>query len=352
VLEMPTATGASNRIASLTGDRCGAAWSRIRMSASRAQPVLRRPALAFIEQARAFHRVAMNMSGGSAALPLYYCALNLAKAELLLANVTSPTGKQRHGLSHDPALASQLRTEGVAIMAQGVFPSLYRARTGRATGIIGSARVRLTDQLFRIGDVHSEMSVSGLSGEITRALAQLQLLEHGGQFRGELTIWKGVGEETWITSRRPTAAAFRAEMNAAFQRVHGPPDQYKLETRRRWPTRVEAERGIGSLIAPYAMQGTLPRSVVQPGITVLRPGVRTKDATRNRIVGELLLPLPDHLARYLFIFLMSSIVRYTPARFEASADSYLKAIVDLAIDEARVTVLLDSAFFISRVIID
>ena len=44
---------------------------------------LRRTAEAFVRQARTFHTVAMATPGASASLPLYYCALSLAKAELV-----------------------------------------------------------------------------------------------------------------------------------------------------------------------------------------------------------------------------------------------------------------------------
>jgi hypothetical protein len=95
------------------------------------------------------------------------------------------------------------------------------------------------------------------------------------------------------------------------------------------------------------------RRWAEQGATVLRPGVWITDKSYTRgVLGSFVLPLPDHLARYLFVFLMSAIVRYAPARFEASADHYLTAVVDLAMDEARVMILLDSAFFISRVIIE
>ena len=145
----------------------------------------------------------------------------------------------------------------------------------------------------------------------------------------------------WLGSNSAPTKAFRNDLAAAFSPVTTATG-FALETRQHWPSRPAASSAVAKLIAPYASQDAA-HLVLRPPLQVDRyqSGVRTRDNVL----------LPDHLARYAFAYLMSSIVRYNPARVESCGDAPLRAVLDLAVDEARTSILLDSAFFIARVIV-
>ena len=297
---------------------------------------LRRAAIAFAEQARAFHDVAMQMRGASAALPLYYCALNLAKAELLIAGEISIGARQTHGLSHSQETASQLRSDRVAIKPAGVFASLFRLRLGHSTGVLGSAHVRLDALLARMGEIDAETALVDLPGR--------EGLTVGMRFcagAGRVGVHIDIGNHpAWLDSRTRSATEFKNSMVAEFHPVNKPSLPFALESLQDWSNEEDAARGVARVLARYG-------SVV--GATIIfRPCLPIKDVTSKGVATRKLLALPDHMARYMFIYTVSSIVRYVPERIDACGDRPLRAIVDLAVDEACTCIVLDSALHMCR----
>ena len=275
----------------------------------------------------------MQMNGASAALPPYYCALNLCKAELVLAGQSLA---QSHGLRYDEDAASQLRSDRISVHPRGNFASLYRLRVGVSPVLAGSIAVRLDALLARMSEISAEASLLHLDGG-ERLDVGFALIHEGdlGKIGGRLEVHPDC-DIRWLERRNRSVVAFRDALKAEFQPVVDAFYPHVLDTRKRWPDNDSAARGVARMIAPFA--STISRQIV------LRPPLPVRVASKQGSSHQLL-PLPDHLARYMFVFLLSSIVRYVPARFEACGDQALKAVVDLAVDDARTTLLLDSALF-------
>jgi hypothetical protein len=90
---------------------------------------------AFVHQAESYYDAAQQTRGVSAALPLYYFALNLAKAELMVHAPKRIVGGARigHGLSTRFGRTWNAQADRLSV-TDGVFTVLYRHRTGVGLG--------------------------------------------------------------------------------------------------------------------------------------------------------------------------------------------------------------------------
>lgn len=90
---------------------------------------------AFVDQAESYYEAAQQTRGVSAALPLYYFVMNLAKAELLVHAPARIVGGARigHGLSTRFGRTFNARADRLNV-SDGVFTVMYRHRVGVGIG--------------------------------------------------------------------------------------------------------------------------------------------------------------------------------------------------------------------------
>jgi hypothetical protein len=113
----------------------------------------------YVRQARTYWEAASRTDGSAAALPYYYAALNLAKAELLQSHPTQVVGKFiRHGLSMRASASPSIKGDRL-LTEKGVFSLLYEKRVGAQ--LPNSTSLRVTNLLSLLPEIGHEVGQFG-----------------------------------------------------------------------------------------------------------------------------------------------------------------------------------------------
>lgn len=245
----------------------------------------------YIRQALSYDHAASLVNDPSAGLLLYYCSLNLAKAELLAVNPQLVFKKRiGHGLSYDPLTGSKMLTDYLTIQPAGVFPELILLRTGHK--IPTGFRLKVTDLLCRVPEVSVEIGTLGLSADFrpvrlsargtdTECWISGTFLD-GGTWSNNNATTKYVAQHAHVTGQDGFDSILISSRSAI-----GPISELDVDALRSMNT-----KWLSPLLSPYP-----------PNISIASPSL-----LRSKWV-----PLPPDLARYALMYYVSSIARYRPS---------------------------------------
>lgn len=290
---------------------------------------------AFVRQANVYWDAAQAMRGSAAALPYYYGILQLAKAELLLSVPERVMGVPiKHGLSHKTASGTSIRQDRIRI-TDGVFPLLYKHRTGltcprslspkvmsllsmvpeigmemralgptRTPSVYGYHAVALDDSrawsmLLFLGDLPAESE--RLMRRILRGYDEVHITD--------LRNWR----ETFALSTRVVGRGARLfQAKATYTDANGKPDIYGA---------------IPELLAHVGDHFATP--VRMHADFALVPTVTKSSA--------FVIPLP--LLRYALMFYLSSLVRYEPVKLDSNLEGAQSFVMDSFVHEVPLGLL-------------
>jgi hypothetical protein len=303
----------------------------------------------YIRQARAYDDVAAATVGSSAALPLYYAILNLAKAELLTDTPGAIIGQPiAHGLRIQKTATDSISGDKVRT-GPGVFPLLYQKRTGQPLAMNLDLPVRrLLGQIPEIGWEVNECHLADTQvGYVIHATVADQ--SH---------IWSvmGIRHVAPMLANRSSMRLFGVH----YEAVDPPANWREL---------------LG--LTPRHMSGgfTLFQSRwqnlrVHPNTAQFHPtdltNVNTElwnrvgsvlDATTNFSFDAFLCPslykskpmvMAASLARYATVFYLSSLVRYFPTQLDPVLHADQAWLFDSMVHEVRTPLLINALNGIKR----
>jgi hypothetical protein len=263
----------------------------------------------FVRQARAYYTGAENVSGSSAALLYYYAFLNLAKAELLRVAPGIVGGRDlRHGLLFRAPGSGELASGSVEVTS-GVFPMLYKSRTGhsikpgtrfpvrRLLAAIPEIGWEFGEAGLGVGQIGGVMSAIAIDGGAMWGLLMLQpndLLDRRGDLRRSLDR---AFDEVDLPAWRDIFAVSRRNMPSPSSWQQRTPKPRTFTTAIHTDDIHAACRDVWAGLSPYVDHST------DPGLDALL----CPSLYRSRPV-----PMPASLARYATMFYLSSVVRYRP----------------------------------------
>lgn len=301
-------------------------------------------ARSFIEQALTFYETATDVKGHAAALPLYYAALNFAKAELLTTVPAEIIGKRiHHGLTYDVTSTRGLGSDYVTV-ADGVFPRLYKSRTGKS--IRQGVKLRIKKIIGQIPEIGWE---SGHLGPRTCRIGNALHSVVWGPNAGWSMI--ATNRPDLLSAQYPAGRLFQANYEEVALNSFGPPQWrgvFAVSARSlamgwrsyqaRWTEPITDKNGVplSSLPVLQSIERKLP-NFFQVSVTP------SHDA---EIVGDMYkssnLVMPSSLARYVLSFYLSSIVRYRPSKLDARLTPLATWIADAFTSQAPIFMLRDA----------
>jgi len=299
----------------------------------------------YIRQAAAYWNGARKIDGSSAGLVYYYSLLNLAKAELLIANPGLIYGtKINHGLSFSHTDSKGPRSDRLTVQ-RGVFPSLYEHRTGRA--LPQGTQLSVKSIMGNVPEIGLEFEESGLGSQGTKlgfgaVLADPAQAWNVVYFLGEPIFPAKIREpaqrhflRSFREVDRPSAGHALREMFGLSTRNPNRGTLYELKSTfsdQGKPDLMAAERNLATAIKPYGSG----------------PGFYTCDFMLSpSLLKSHALPMPPSLARYALMFYVSSLVRYRPSALDPIRHPEISWLIDLFVTESPLTFLLDAVIQIT-----
>jgi len=292
----------------------------------------------FIRQANAYWDGAVRISGSSSGLVYYYAFLNLAKAELMMANSAQIyQARIGHGLSYNPTLNPGLRSDYVTVQP-GVFKLLYEHRTGIQLPV--GTRLGVTRLLGNVPELGFELAESGLASARVIPAFRTILADATHAWNALYFIKAGfLAEERQpaaIHVRKSYREVDRIDMDS-LRRVFGIStrapnmgvmyEQKVAFTDAGSPDIVRAMRQLSSDLRPYSSG----------------PGFSAHDFWLSpSLMKSRALPMPPDLARYALIFYVSSLVRYRPSALDPVRHPDVAWLIDSFVSQSPQLALLDS----------
>lgn len=298
----------------------------------------------FIQQALSYVEAAVAVKGSSATLLQYYAALNLAKAELLTTGEPGILDKElSHGLSYRPLRAQSMRGDTVRVRPGGVFPLLYEKRTGQPLAAGVEFKIpRITRKIPEIGWEAGQIGFEGSDAvgvnyvtawndnEIFTVMGiwnsdALRANTHTARMIGRTFRPIQPGPEwksRYAVSRRHIGGGF----SQWYESIGSTPRQPGLNVPSNEELRSEVDRSIANL-RPY---------LERPLSEQFEAGLALSLYASREFV------LPTALARYIFVYYASSLVRYNPARINHNLSPIQATLVDAFADQSFLPLLVDA----------
>lgn len=288
----------------------------------------------YLRQARTYDASAELIRGSSGALLLYYAALNMAKAELLISTPTAITGKRiGHGLRFEPTKVNSLATSYV-VVEKGVFPLLYEKRLG--TPVKAGTKLAFRRLAKQAPEIGWELEQLGLGKNRTSELMHAAVSDEGA-------AWSLVALSQ---SEMFLSGATGKTLLAAFKHVQAPPEWQRMfsvssrigrgdyeflelrdptHQRPSWHGDLDPETGDAVSAAVWrALQAFIDEPMHEAADAVLAAS----------LYGTRMEPMTASLARYALMYLFSSIVRYKPSLLDPSACPQYAWLADSFVDQA------------------
>lgn len=294
----------------------------------------------YARQARTYWDAGNATNGSAAALPYYYGALNLAKAELLQSNpAVMMANKVHHGLFYKTTNTSSIRSDQLVVNG-GVFPLLYTKRTGEP--LPNGTSFRVPNLISMIPEISMEWSELG-GGRPTAAWAFYSLASNATEAWSVLAVPSGTLADVHEPLTKAVSKDYEAVATTDFLRWK---EIFALSTRLRGDaldlfqarTTHSAPDGSGGLqpdfVAANSAANASLRKYMSPPINqraelFLTPSVRKS--------GPLVLPLD--LVRYAALFYLSSLVRYKPTALDPITEGPQSWIMDSFVREVPINLL-------------
>lgn len=272
----------------------------------------------YVRQARAYWNAGEVTRGSSASLLYYYCFLNLAKAELLTTSPGLISGQTiRHGLSFNPTHAQSIKGDTLKV-TNGVFPHLYRKRTGIS---LPNGTMLSVPRLFSlVREVGLELTGVGISKPVTRSGYHAVVADAVAGWPLVLFLENGLKQ----ASSEPMVRTFRSHFVPIESTNMSAPwrDTFAI-SRRRIGVQMEVYqskktfslKSNGLDLPDNHGASSFLREAMHPyvgdGITENVDFTLSPSLLKSRA-----LPLPPDLARYALMYYASSLVRYKPAALD------------------------------------
>jgi YaaC-like Protein len=290
----------------------------------------------YIDQGNAYWTAARRTDGPARALLYYYAALQLAKAELLLAVPERVSGKIiNHGLRIEELETTSLLKVRVGFKRHGVFPEIVSSRIGQTFD--SGTTFNLLELMSSIPDSGWELRKFGRSRQLYAMGLRAWVVVDSRRSWTVLSF----PETDDLQSRRTRRSAIEATgfrvRNFQGSSLHQPG----------W---VFAE-SIGSLKRPrdgeisnseieLTRQGLL--SAIQPMLGVSPFGEQSQEISfLGDSQGN---PVSSLLSRYCALFLLSSVIRYRPGLL-ASRES--KWLADTFLDDSMSPLLQGASMYLT-----
>jgi len=300
----------------------------------------------YVRQAETYFSAGQGITGPSAALPYYYAALNLAKAELMVHAPGSivPGARIGHGLTTTWGKSSKASGDRLHVR-DGVFPLLYRHHVGTLPPREPLPVMRLLRNVPEIGYELEEM------GERT-GTTQL--------FNAVVSTNRSAWALLAISAGAPlfASAASMRLLTDSFREVDAPPNHLQLFA---LSTRFSATRFrfFESRFPVPLVGGRLERNLrlrevqTQTWTHLRKLADEISSAWGDLVLASSLyktrlLPMPSSLARYAVMFYASEVVRYRPARFDPMEDASAAWLLDAFTAQGALTGLVASLCAIDR----
>ncbi|MFF2274565.1 YaaC family protein [Agromyces sp. NPDC058126] len=296
---------------------------------------------AFMRQAQTYWHAATSTSGSAAALPYYYAQLQLAKAELLQTNGPEiQKGSIMHGLRKLRSGTASIKSDYLEV-TKGVFPLLFRKRTGR--DIPPGTKINAFNLLSLIPEISLEMqdvgpsrpsaqpgyyaiamdderawsvvlSNSSLTSDVRERMYRRFISGYEEVPQPEFVNWRGV----FAVSSRMFGGSVRLFQSRKTVSTRQPDGTLK-------PAMYEAIPQLSDLMGDYLRPPTKGRTDF-----VLTPTVKKSDT----------LTVPLDLVRYAAMFYLSSLVRYSPSALDPVTEGAQAYLMDSFANEVPLGLLL------------
>ena len=311
------------------------------------QNQLWREASNFVRQARAYWEGAQSTEGSSASLLYYYAFLNLAKAELLITDTAHVDGVRiGHGLSYNPTNAQSISGDSLRVV-DGVFPRLYRKRTGLT--LPNGTQLSVTRLMALIPEISLELEQSNLGTPTTEV--GYHAIPSDGTSAWVLIAAYG---HRFLSDSRHAATRHIARHFDQFEVDSEPTFSdwrkiFALSTRLATSLKLLQSKATFSLTAPDGssqpdrqaaalhLRNVAPNLVEEslnfPADCLFSPG----------LYKSRLLPMPSSLARYALIFYASSLVRYKPSALDPVRQGEAAWLLDSLTRETPLRLLANAA---------
>lgn len=270
----------------------------------------------YIRQAQSYWNAGQKTSGSASTLLYYYGLLNLAKAELLQTNPESVLGKSiHHGLSAKMTTSASIRSDALGVVAGGVFPLLYRKRTGQ--DLAAGSKLPVLNLMSLVPEVSHEMSHFGAKRppsqngyhsfalDSTHAWSMVGLVGYTDSFKAEpayKNLLRGYDQVT-------LAGMNWRDLFALSSRITGRGIAV-FQSKQKFST-VSGGEVVPDMAASFKVLGSLMGQHLSPPLGAAAEFVLTHSLRKS---SPLVLPLS--LARYACTFYASSLVRYRPSSLD------------------------------------
>lgn len=296
---------------------------------------------AYLRQAQTYWDAGTKTAGSASALPYYYAALQLAKAELLQSNASEIQGKSiMHGLRRLGTTTSSIRSDYLEV-TKGVFPLMYKKRTGRELPV--GTRLRAINLLSLIPEIGLEMQAVGPSRPPSFAGYHALVMDSSRAWSVVLTHQDVTGDP-----REPI-----------YKRFHSGYDEVPQNEFKNWRgifalssrmfggnVRIFQSKMTASFTSDDGIQKPDSNSALRQLAELmgdhLRPPIRVRadfELTPS-VKKSSALVLPLDLIRYAAMFYLSSLVRYAPAALDATLEGGQAYLMDSFTNEVPLNLLV------------
>lgn len=296
----------------------------------------------FVRQARTYWDAARLTRGSAAALPYYYCFLQLAKAELLQTHPSEVLGARvGHGLSFKTNSTRRFGSDALTVH-DGAFRLLTEKRLGSA--LPNRTRLPIPNLLRLIPEIGLEVSTI-TSARPLSAWGYHSVVGAGHEAASVIGIVNLARDDTEFVMRALRRSYREIDINSisiGWRRLFALSSRATLglttyESKQTF-TMVDQsgaqvpDWGAAAIVPTSALGHYLSSPISAPAEFVL-----THSVFKSK---ELIVPLP--LARYAALFYLSSLVRYKPSAIDAQTEPRQAWIMDSFVDEVPLELLINS----------
>lgn len=301
----------------------------------------------YIRQAETYYEAGSVTRGSSAALPFYYCALNLAKAELLKSHAGRIISGVRigHGLRGEWGQTASVRGDRLT-PKDGVFTLLYRQRLGQALPRNSLPIMRVLRNVPEIGYELSHVQEKPQSGDVLHSVAFNQ-----GEMWSLLAIPESLSIlESTSTSKQLLRHFEEVSQSINLEEVFALSDRWRPHLLRIFQSRntratqplPDGRYPSADIAALLADAWEQTRLFADTSVDGWGDMVTTSSLYKSKFIS-----MPASLARYAALFYASEVVRYRPSRFDSRTEPIGTWLFDSFVPQSGRRMLASSLMYLT-----
>lgn len=298
---------------------------------------------AFLRQAKVYWDASSAVEGAAAALPAYYCALQLAKAELIANNPETVVGKKlRHGLLHRHDQSTSSILNDTIEVNKGVFAGLYQSRTGNSIEL--GTQFRLIDLLSLLPEIATETELIGRTRPSALSGYHALGVDDNQSWSLVLLPVEEISDESEPVVSNLLSGYRRAALPENWREVFGVSERWgpttfqMLESIKTVPV-VRADGGEPQI--QLGLTNRLLWECLGGQLSPSRP-LRSDFFLTHTTDKETTSRMPLSLVRYMVLYVLSSLVRYYPESVDQYVESSQGFLVEAFMENSMVLMLGDS----------